>query len=448
MINIINELASTSSRNTKIEILEREKDNELLKSVFVHAYSPLIQYYIEKIPEYVTENTEDTATYSLEEAIKMLNVLSTREKTGNDAINHLQHILDSVSWEDVNIITKIISRDMRCGVGASTINKVWKDLIPEKAYCRCSTLKDMKKNDLHLGYFTQTKLDGSFLNIDVTEKSVDFFTRIGKLYDTKYFKQIHDELLSLDSWNYELHGEALIKRDGKILNRETGNGIFNSYLSGEDIVDGDEVFIQVWDIIPLRVAQPKGTYSVDYSKRFDMLQDIISKCKHISIVDTEVLYDVESIKAKYKKAREAGEEGLVIKAPYMAWKDGTSREQFKLKAEVIVDLEIIGFTEGEGKNKKTFGSIQTKSSDDILYVDVSGISDELRLKIHNNREYYIGKIMAVKANSITSNKNIEGKMSLFLPRHVEIREDKNTANTYDEIVKEFESSLDKLEFPF
>lgn len=445
MINIINELASTSSRNTKIEILTREYNNELLKTVFLHTYSPMIQYYIEKIPEY---SKNDIGIISLEDAIHELKQLSSREKTGNDGIQALKELLESVSPEDSIIIERIIDRDMRCGVGASTINKVWKDLIPEKAYCRCSPLKDMKKNDLHLGYFTQTKLDGSFLNIDVAEKSVDFFTRNGKLYDTKYFKQIHDELLSLDSWNYELHGEALIKRDGKILNRETGNGIFNSYLSGEDIVDGDEVFIQVWDIIPLRVAQPKGTYSVDYSKRFDMLQDIISKCKHISIVDTEVLYDVESIKAKYKKAREAGEEGLVIKAPYMTWKDGTSREQFKLKAEVIVDLEIIGFTEGEGKNKKTFGSIQTKSSDDILYVDVSGISDELRLKIHNNREYYIGKIMAVKANAITSNKNIEGKMSLFLPRHVEIREDKNTANTYEEIVKEFESSLDKLEFPF
>jgi DNA ligase-1 len=246
----------------------------------------------------------------------------------------------------------------------------------------------------------------------------------------------------------QLHGEALIRHNGEILPREEGNGILNSIQSGEELPDGYEIVVVLWDIIPTSVAIPKGKYDVPYSERYETLVTRIPHTQYVSIVQTKVLFKVEDIKQFYKQVRELGHEGLVIKAPYMKWKDGTSTEQFKLKAEVIVELEAYALTEGEGKNAKTFGSISMRSSDELVLVDVSGIKDDMRKYIFDNWSMIRGKIFSVKSNALISNKKIEGKYSLYLPRVVEIRNDKVLANSYQEIVDEFESSLDKIEFPF
>ena len=42
VIEIINEIANTSSRNDKEAILERNKDNELLKKVLKFVYDPFV----------------------------------------------------------------------------------------------------------------------------------------------------------------------------------------------------------------------------------------------------------------------------------------------------------------------------------------------------------------------------------------------------------------------
>jgi DNA ligase-1 len=102
--------------------------------------------------------------------------------------------------------------------------------------------------------------------------------------------------------------------------------------------------------------------------------------------------------------------------------------------EVECDLEIVGFNEADkkGKHAKTFGSLLCKTSDGLLVVGVSGISDELRLRMWENQGDYIGKIAAVLSNGV-QDKTDDALKSLFLPRLAEIRLDKKVANTLDEV---------------
>ena len=55
ILDILNELEATSSINAKVAILEREKNNDLLKRVFQATYNPMITYGIKQIPEYKQE---------------------------------------------------------------------------------------------------------------------------------------------------------------------------------------------------------------------------------------------------------------------------------------------------------------------------------------------------------------------------------------------------------
>ena len=123
--NIIKQLREDNSRLGKIDILEKNINNDLLRDVFQATYNPYIQYYIRKIPEYKAQGGS-----SLDIALKNLNVLSERKKTGNAGIAHLKSMLESLSKGDAEILECIIQRDLKCGVTTKTINKVWDGLVP------------------------------------------------------------------------------------------------------------------------------------------------------------------------------------------------------------------------------------------------------------------------------------------------------------------------------
>jgi DNA ligase-1 len=125
-------------------------------------------------------------------------------------------------------------------------------------------------------------------------------------------------------------------------------------------------------------------------------------------------------------------EGTVICDPYGIWEDSDSAvHKIKLKLEIQVELRIKGFkaADPKSKNAKTFGSIETESECGKLKASVSGIKDKDRLWMHQHRDQLLDGIITVKANGITPPPEGGGFFSLFLPRFIEIRLDKNEADT-------------------
>ena len=144
--------------------------------------------------------------------------------------------------------------------------------------------------------------------------------------------------------------------------------------------------------------------------------------------------------AHYFELVKKGFEGTIIKEPQGVWADGTSKEQVKLKVEFEVDLEITGFNAGNGKNAATFGSIECKTSDKKLAVNVPGFTDSERLRIHKIRNQLLGTIMTVKANSIMP-PAASGVYSLFLPRFAEFRDDKRVADSLARVQEQFDAVI-------
>ena len=122
-------LAANASRNFKIEQLEANKDNELLREVIRLALCPFTQFYQRKIPAYTPNTTSHAA--SLQSMLPAFYDLHTRSITGNAAIDHLKSMLEAVSPDDAKVIERIIQKDLRAGFSASTSNKVWMGLVHE-----------------------------------------------------------------------------------------------------------------------------------------------------------------------------------------------------------------------------------------------------------------------------------------------------------------------------
>lgn len=440
--SIIKSLEDTSSRLEKEDILFKNKDNEELKQFFYLALEPKANFYIKKIPPY---NTTENSNFIL--AMDSLAFLSSRYFTGHAGIEHLKKVFSMCSKEDAQMIERIIKKNPKCGVSTSTVNKIWKDLITDVPYMRASLIKDSyySKIDWSKGVYSQEKMDGSFLCLSVSVYGdVLMQTRNGTPYPNDQFKEIHDLALYTQVHGSQLHGELLIKKDGKYLPREKSNGILNSILQGDSIPEGHQAVFVVWDIVKNSFAIPKGKYRVPYKDRFDILSEKFqANDAPIILVDNSIVYSEAEAMAHYSEKLAAGLEGTVIKTPDMIWEDTTSKKMIKMKLDCSVDLLLVGFNDADdtSKNRHLFGSMRLQTSDGLLEVNATGFTDKEREEINSMKDDLIGKIVEVTSNNLMKPSKEGGKYSLFLPRFTSIRQDKTEADSLERVIAQFESAV-------
>lgn len=451
---IIEQLRSDSSRNFKMEVLVANKDNELLKAILKAALEPRVNYYLKKIPKYSTitdrksRSLDGAASTSmtLPMSLSWLAKLSNRDVTGNAAVKLLTGLLEALPEDDAKVLELIIERDLKCGVNVSTINKVFTDLISETPYMRCSLVRDMKGEPTPEDpWISQVKADGSFVYIiHQLDGEIILMTRNGNVYPLAAFNKLVGEIRKHLPKGFVYHGEFLVRQNDEILPRQVGNGQLNSALQGEPFDPGCEPVIDMWDVIPAHLFTTKDKDTTPYKVRFKFLEGILAAMgenQYLQLIESEWVTSMKEAYDHYQRCLDRKLEGTVLSKPDGIWKDGTSKEKYKLKLEVEVDLRITGFTDGKGKNAGTFGSIICETEDGELIVGVSGFTDKERMKIHEAHTMWnsvVGKIMTVRSNNLISNGS---KYSLFLPRHIEIRQDKTEADTIEQVIAQFESAM-------
>jgi ATP-dependent DNA ligase len=422
---IFETLASDNSRLFKENILKEQEGNSDLKHAIFLALTPMINFYIKKIPEYQQDIMEDEI--SLSTAMNMLTVLSNREKTGNAGVEHLRSILSHLHPEDAKVIEKIIKRDIRCGVSAKTANKIWDKLVPEYPIMLCEPFNQKYADKFTFPAYAQDKEDGMRFNAIVTDKTVEFRSRNGSEIDLR--GNLTKDFLSIKMLkNYVYDGEFLVYENDKPLDRKTGNGILNKAIKGTiSEREASMVHAIIWDIIPLKEWEAgKGTEP--YLTRWERLNDIYLP-NRIHIVPCKLVNDLAAARKFFEECLAKGKEGAVIKDRLGVWEPKRSRSLLKLKNELECDLRITGYNLGSGKYEGLLGSLHCESEDGVIKVNVSGFDDNQRKTL--TPENTVGKIMAVRYNERITNK--EGGNSLFLPCMIEIREDKTVADMSGDI---------------
>ena len=93
---------------------------------------------------------------------------------------------------------------------------------------------------------------------------------------------------------------------------------------------------------------------------------------------------------------------------------------------------MIGFQEGKGQYSGMCGNILCTSEDGLLEVSIKPRTPDSAKEIWFNQDKYLHKIVTVKFNEVIESET-KDKPSLYLPVFVEIRDDKNEADTYETI---------------
>ena len=440
MINkILEELRATSSRLEKEAILKKNEKNDLLKQVVFLALDPYTQFYQRKIPDYkpAKKNQADTLGPVLD---SLLN-LSSRQVTGNAAIEYLTKLLSSLTADDAKVLECVIQKDLDCGVQSSTANKIWPGLIADYPCMLASGYDEKLVEKIQFPAFVQLKMDGMRFNaiVDANDKRVVYRSRNGKIVEvnTDLLDAAFLEMAkNIGMANVVFDGELVVVDDaGKLLDRKTGNGILNKAVKGTiSKSEKAQVRATIWDVIPLQYFQ-KGKCDVDYETRLGTVVTAIDNLggnlKHlVSVVETNIADSLYKAQKLFETYHAAGQEGIILKSRDGIWEDKRAKHQIKFKGELECDLLCVGWEEGTGKNKGKLGALVLQSSDGKINVSVgTGLTDEMRSELTFKKVK--GKIVTVKYNARINNK--KGEDSLFLPVFLEIREDKSTADSSKKI---------------
>lgn len=424
-------LAANPSRNFKIEQLEKHADNETLREVIRLALCPFTQFYQRKIPAYTCDGTNA----NIESILPALYDLSSRQVTGNAAIEYLRMLLSSLNPDDAKVLERIIDKSLDCGVQVSTANSVWSGLIKEYPVMLCSPFEQKLVDKIKFPAYVQLKMDGMRFNAIVRDGKCEFRSRNGK--EIQLLGNLEQEFIDLaGDVDCVFDGELLVMLPGdhQFTDRQTGNGILNKANKGT--ISAEEaalVHATVWDVIPY-VLFSDGYCGTPYSTRFSSLKKLVEKIppenKKIWLVASDMVENIDEANVKFEEYLALGLEGIILKDGSGVWEDKRAKHQIKFKGELECDLKIVAVEEGTGKYAGMLGAILCESADGVVKVSVgSGFSDAQRKQYW--KENIVAKIAAIKYNMRIKNKL--GEESLFLPIVLEIRDDKDVADSSKEI---------------
>lgn len=132
-----------------------------------------------------------------------------------------------------------------------------------------------------------------------------------------------------------------------------------------------------------------------YSERIEMMDLMETNTPWLLFHPvTSVVHTVEKAERLYEHYTSQGLEGLMLKRLNFKYTFGRSSDWMKMKPENEKDGFITGFTEGKGKFEGLIGSVEINFGDGTN-TSVSGMDDEMRLLLTQNKEQYLGRVVRV-----------------------------------------------------
>lgn len=432
---VLNLIAYVKGTNEKIAILKDIKNYPELEVNFLRVvsatFNPYINFYIKKFDL----TSSGTQSVTSDEALEVLRVLATREKTGNAAKALLEQLGNSLTKEDQKVLNQIISKKFNNGISVTSINKVWPGHIPVFNVMLCQPLNERSIKEIKFPCYVQVKYDAARVTVVVSNNVVRYFTRNGKEYlirNPELDKQFLDMATSYDTVGASCVFDGELYRKG--FNRVKSNAIATKLVRDTASADDHKnVSIVLWDVIPLDHFTA-GKSNLEYYKRLADLRELQNTVNsdYVTVADTKTFEDLYSIREYNAKLIADGEEGVVIKNTKGLWEAKRSYYNIKMKEELESELVVLDVAEGNNKYVGMCGALQCASSDGLVTVSVgTGLTDALREQWKPaNKADIVGSIITVRHNGIIQ--DTHGAYSLYLPRFIEVRFDKNEA---DDLIK-------------
>ena len=410
---IIKLLRSDNSKLFKQEVISQHMDNEQFVEGLKYALTPLITYGVQSVPPIMDHYRAYTYNEELSESTwprfkELLDKLSRRELTGHaarDAIIKVEGGCCSDTWNDW--YRPILLKDFKAGFSEKTVNKVAKGTIPVFG---CMLARDGAKEEKKLvgQVLIENKYDGVRCIAIVQNNTAILYSRNGKVFPN--FPHIEAALSKPEFNNMVFDGEIM---------SENFQALMKQVYRKTD-VDTSDAYMALFDVLDL-VEFNAGKGECTTVERKQILAELpFDEC--IRKVDfTQVNLDTEEgqqiFKNMNKIAIAEGYEGLMVKPVGSIYECKRSASWLKIKPIIEVTLTIIDIEEGQGKFEGTAGALVCEGIDDGVIIGVnvgSGLTDEMRESIWNNRDDVIGQLVEIRADAITQAEN--GEYSLRFPR--------------------------------
>ena len=418
IVNIIEELRNTSSRNDKMTILKNNKENELLKTILEFTYNPFKKYKI-------TEKSlggGDTFIPTFESLDLLLHVLRTNNLDHQIRCS-VNHFLVQTDEEIRDLYRCVILKDLKIGVNAKTLNKIWKGLIPTSE--TGEDIKPMLASKFEFDkppkeeFCVTEKLDGIRCMAICKEDGIQLFSRQGKLIEGCV--SIETAFMGMRiqvGRDFVLDGELLAMNCGyDTVYKETTKRVKNK----NELKEG--IYYMAFDMLEMEeFNQSKGVYK--YHERLQKLLDLDKFMGSMFVRIIQPLYlgsDMNRVLELLEVYKKLGAEGLMVNLMDAPYEFKRSKAILKVKVMETVDLKIIGFEEGTGRNSGRLGALIVDYKGYECGVG-SGFSDFDREFIWNNQDQYLGKICEIQYFEETKNK--DGGVSLRFPVFKHLRLDK------------------------
>ncbi len=443
-------VGATASKNDKLELLREYLKDGLFNLVVRYTLQPTLRYHCKKLPPYQPTDK----VFHIKELFKKLNYLAAQPGASDADKEDLAEIASSFGEDTWEVVHRIVQKKLKCGATAASINRAAGErLIKIVAYMRCKTHEHIKNMTFPL--LAQLKADGQFCYMIIDKDAkFKFMTRNAKT--VFQLEHLHKELHHLTKHREQVyHGELVVYDENfeKFLPRKEGNGILNSCMQKScDPAVLERIVFRVWDVVS-EYDFWNGRCDTGYRERFSTCSErviTLNNKRYFETVKSKYVQNIAEADEYYVQLRQEGEEGCILKHDHAGWKNCTSgsKDMCKMKEIKEAELRYIGWEYGdsEGKYRTVIGSLLCESECGKLKVSVSGLTDKQRgvkgyETLANGEEVAIpdpkqfdrwdsfeGDILEVEYNEVIQDDRTK-VYSLFLPRIVDFRNDKDVADT-------------------
>lgn len=410
------ELQTLSGATEKQLFIKNHADDKYFVRFLYFALNPLISYNLSEkaLREEIDISPNETRISRYRDIFHCCEQLSLLRGMDKYTLRQVRVMLTSYTDEERELYIKLLSKTLRLGVTAKTVNKVIPNLIPEWEVQQAYPLDKYPLKDGEHFWLTQ-KLNG----VRATYYNGQLIARSGFPYTG--VEHITSALRWADENDIVLDGELTLKDKGSMSDNEafrTATGILNS-----DSVNKTSICYTIFDAIPRKDFE-SPTPRTPYSVRRTILSDFKTEApEYISVLP--VLYEGEDqsrIPELLEQMVREDKEGLMVNTD-VPYRRTRHRGILKVKRFYTMDLPIVRCDEGTGRLAGTLGAFVLRYKDNEVNVG-SGFTDEQRADFWLHRDDLVDTLCEVKYKEISYDKNT-GLESLQFPIFVGLRTDKS-----------------------
>lgn len=428
LLKRLEELTGEGSQKAKQELI-KQNWNDDLAYIFDVCFNPFVTTKLHKL-HFSDIPGESFGVENFRSLIERLKVAPAANNSlrldANNMVN--TRITEDEDDSDLRkILMKVLTKRMNVGIGAKLINKaIGEEAIPDPSVMLATDEQSaLEKWDK---IYCEEKYDGVRVIAIYKNGEFSYFTRAFNELDSEKLHRITFSLKKIMN-SSGLKGSWFFDGELTDLDRKSVSGKVTQILKGTapDNI-GDNIIFNVFDLDEYSTIE-RGVGVLPYTIRRDTLAAVMANVSNDDPVKLATMWELDEpsqIASIYKKIVDAGGEGVICKNDHV-YECKRSKSWIKFKEVNECDLLITGWYPGEGKREGYIGGLICTDLSGTLNVKIgSGFTDADLRELSLNPDSLVGRICSVQYNvSITDKFN---NRSLFLPRFVEVRNDKNEAD--------------------